>query len=162
LHLTDGERSTLAAIGKKLGKKALDEVASIVRPETILGWHRRLVAKKFNGSKNRRYPGRPRMDADIEELVVRFAKENKSWGYDRIAGALANLGHEVSPAFGHQSQQPKGFLGCSVSGTRITEVSRALVIYRDFDRGCPAFAGNFHPSSSGYPSSRSEKVTYFK
>ncbi len=83
-------------IGKQLGKKALEEVANIVRPETILGWHRRLVAKKFDGSKNRTYPGRPRIDADIEELVVRFAKENKSWGYDRIVGALANLGHKVS------------------------------------------------------------------
>ena len=96
LRLTDGERRTLAEIGKQLGKRALDDVASIVKPETILGWHRRLVAKKFDGSKNRQYPGRPRVDADIEELVVRLAKENKSWGYDRIAGALANLGHEVS------------------------------------------------------------------
>jgi len=96
LHLSDGERRTLSEIGKQLGKRALSEVASIVRPETILGWHRRLVAKKFDGSKNRQYPGRPRIDADIEELVVRLAKENKSWGYDRIAGALANLGHEVS------------------------------------------------------------------
>ena len=86
----------LAELGKRLGKQALDEVASIVNPDTILGWHRRLVAKKFDGSKNRQYPGRPRIDADIEELVVRLAKENKSWGYDRIAGALANLGHEVA------------------------------------------------------------------
>ena len=96
LRLTDGERRTLAEIGKQLGKRALDKVASIVKPETILGWHRRLVAKKFDGSKNRQYPGRPRVDADIEEMVVHLAKENKSWGYDRIAGALANLGHEVS------------------------------------------------------------------
>ena len=96
MRLTDGERRSLAELGKRLGKQALDEVASIVNPDTILGWHRRLVAKKFDGSKNRQYPGRPRVDADIEELVVRLAKENKSWGYDRIAGALANLGHEVA------------------------------------------------------------------
>lgn len=96
LRLTDGERRTLAEIGKRLGKQALQEVVSIVKPDTILGWHRKLVAKKFDGSKNRQYPGRPRVDADIEELVVRLAQENKSWGYDRIAGALANLGHEVS------------------------------------------------------------------
>ena len=96
LRLTDGERRTLAEIGKRLGKRALEEIVSIVKPDTILGWHRRLVAKKFDGSKNRQYPGRPRVDADIEELVVRLAQENKSWGYDRIAGALANLGHEVS------------------------------------------------------------------
>ncbi len=76
LRLTDGERRTLAEIGKKLGKKALEEVASIVRPETILAWHRRLVAKKFDGSKNRKYPGRPRIDEEVEELIVRLAKDN--------------------------------------------------------------------------------------
>ena len=54
------------------------------------------MAKKFDGSKNRQYPGRPRVDADIEELVVRLAQENKSWGYDPIAGALADLEHEGS------------------------------------------------------------------
>ena len=68
LHLTDDERRSLAELGKRLGKQALDEIASIVNPDTILGWHRRLVAKKFDSSKNRPYPGRPRIDADIEEL----------------------------------------------------------------------------------------------
>ncbi len=96
LRLTDGERRTLAEIGKQLGKQALEEVANIVRPETILGWHRKLVAKKFDGSKNRAYPGRPRIDEEIEKLIVRFATENRSWGYDRIAGAIANLGYGVS------------------------------------------------------------------
>jgi len=95
-RLNDGERRTLAEIGKKLGRRALAEVTSIVKPETILAWHRRLVARKFDGSKNREYPGRPSVDKDIEELVVRFARENRSWGYDRIVGALANLGHKVS------------------------------------------------------------------
>ena len=96
LSLADGERRTLAEIGKRLGKRALEEVASIVRPETILGWHRKLVARKFDGSKNRTYPGRPRVDEGIEELVVGIATENRSWGYDRIAGAMANLGYRVS------------------------------------------------------------------
>ena len=59
LRLTDGERRPLAEIGKQLGRRALEEVASIGRPETILGWHRKLVARKFDGSKNRAYPGRP-------------------------------------------------------------------------------------------------------
>ena len=85
LKLNDGERKTLAEIGKRLGRKALAEVASIVKPETILAWHRRLVAKKFDGSKKREDPGRPAIDEEIEELIVRFAKENRSWGYDRIA-----------------------------------------------------------------------------
>jgi len=95
VRLTDGERRSLAESGKRLGKQVLDEIASIVKPDTLLGWHRRLVAKKFDGSRSRKYPGRPRIDADIDELVLRLAEENKSWGYDRIAGALANLGHEV-------------------------------------------------------------------
>ena len=96
VKLSDGERRTLAEIGKRLGRKALTEVASIVRPETILAWHRRLVARKFDGSKKRSAPGRPAIDRAIEELVVRFATENRDWGYDRIAGALANLGHALS------------------------------------------------------------------
>jgi hypothetical protein len=66
LHLTDGERKTLAEIAKRLGKKALEEVANIVKPDTLLGWHRGLIAKKFDGSKNRHYPGRPRVDEEIE------------------------------------------------------------------------------------------------
>ena len=94
--LSDGERRTLASIGKRLGRQALAEIASIVRPETILAWHRRLVAKKFDGSKKRIYPGRPRVDQEIEQLIVRFASDNRDWGYDRVAGALANIGYAVS------------------------------------------------------------------
>ncbi len=93
--LDDSDRATLARIAKRLGLKALGELAAIVKPETIHGWHRKLVAKKFDGSANRK-PGRPRVAQQIEELVVRFAQENKTWGYDRIAGALANIGHEIS------------------------------------------------------------------
>ena len=96
VQLTDGERTTLAAFGKRLTKKALAEVMSVVKPETLLAWHRKLIAKKFDGSQHRRYPGRPRLDKEIEQLVVQFAQDNRSWGYDRIVGALANLGHEVS------------------------------------------------------------------
>ena len=96
VNLTDGERRSLAEIGKRLGRRALAEVASIVQPETTLAWHRRLVAKKFDGSANRNYPGRPRVDPDVEQLIVRLATDNRDWGYDRIVGALANLGHEVS------------------------------------------------------------------
>ena len=96
VRLTDGERKTLADIGQQLGKKALEEVATIVKPDTILAWHRRLVAKKFDGSTQRKAPGRPRIDQELEALIVRMAKENRSWGYDRIVGALANLGLTVS------------------------------------------------------------------
>src|SRR6266704_4491494 len=96
VQLTDAERQTLAAIGKKLGKQALEEVATIVKPATILAWHRKLVAQKFDGSTQRQSPGRPKIDPELEALVVRMAQENRSWGYDRIVGALANLGHTIS------------------------------------------------------------------
>ena len=96
LRLSDPERSTLAEIGKRLGRKGLAEVACVAKPETILAWYRRLIARKFDGSKHRAYPGRPRVGSELEALIVRMAQENKGWGYDRIAGALANLGHHVS------------------------------------------------------------------
>ncbi|MEJ2230286.1 MAG: helix-turn-helix domain-containing protein [Nitrospirales bacterium] len=96
VRLTDGERTTLAALGKRLGKQALAEVMSVVTPETLLAWHRRLIAKKFDGSQHRRYPGRPRCHQEIEDLVVQFAQENRTWGYDRIVGALKNVGYSVS------------------------------------------------------------------
>ena len=96
VQLSDGERKTLAELGKELGKKALAEVATIVTPETILAWHRKFMAKKFDASQQRKTPGRPRLDAALEALVVRLAQENRSWGYDRIAGALAPLGYTLS------------------------------------------------------------------
>jgi putative transposase len=95
-RLSDGERKTLAEIGQKLGRQALAEVATIVKPDPILAWHRTLVAKKFDGSQQRQSPGRPTIDQDLEALIVRIARENRSWGYDRIVGALANLGLTVS------------------------------------------------------------------
>ena len=96
VQLSDGERKTLAEIGSKLGKKALAEVAKIVKPDTILGWHRTLVAQKCDGTKQRRPLGRPKIDPDLEAFIVRMARENRSWGSDRIVGALANLGYTVS------------------------------------------------------------------
>ena len=92
LRLSNPERVTLAEIGKRMGRKALAQVACVAKPDTILGWYRRLVAAKFDGSKYRSYPGRPRISPEMEALIVRFARENPSWGYDRIAGALINLG----------------------------------------------------------------------
>ena len=95
LKLTDAERATLGEIGHRLGRKALAEVANVARPDTILAWYRKLVVRKFDGSKAHRSPGRPRIKAEVEQLIVRMAKENRDWGYDRIAGALSNLGHDV-------------------------------------------------------------------
>jgi transposase len=94
--LTDTERIRLAKIGKRLGLNALKDVAAIVKPETILTWYRKLVAAKFDGSKNRGSGGRPRVDDEVERLVLRMVEENPTWGYDRVSGALANLGHDIS------------------------------------------------------------------
>ena len=73
LRLSDCERSTLAEIAKRLGRKYLAEVACVAKPETILAWYRRLVARKFDGSKRRQHAGRSRIDAVIENLVIHFA-----------------------------------------------------------------------------------------
>jgi hypothetical protein len=96
LKLSDAERGALGEIGHRLGREALADIATVARPDTILGWYRKLVARKFDGSKARRYPGRPRIRREVEELIIRMAGENRDWGYDRIAGALANLGYEIS------------------------------------------------------------------
>src|SRR5450759_1365215 len=96
LRLSNPERVTLAEIGKRLGRKALREIACVAKPDTILAWYRRLIAQKFDGSKHRQYPGRPTVKSDVEALVVRMARENTGWGYDRIVGALGNLGHDLS------------------------------------------------------------------
>jgi hypothetical protein len=96
VRLSDGERETLAEIGQKLGKQALAEVASLVTLDTIFVWHHQLVAQKFDGSQQRKALGRPKIAAELEALVVRMAQENRSWGDDRIVGALAHLGDTVS------------------------------------------------------------------
>jgi len=96
LRLSDPERCTLAEIGKRLGRRGLKQVACTAKPDTILAWYRRLIARKFDGSRYRAYPGRPRVGPEVEALVVRFARENSDWGYDRIVDALANLGYHLS------------------------------------------------------------------
>jgi putative transposase len=88
LKLSDVERATLGEIGRRLGRKALAEVATVARPDAILAWYRKLVARKFDGSKARRGPGRPRITREVEQLIVRMASENRDWGYDRIAAGM--------------------------------------------------------------------------
>jgi transposase InsO family protein len=89
------QRRRLAAKAKTLGRRLLREAATIVTPQTLLAWHRKLIAQKYDGSKNRG-PGPPRTRDEIKNLIVRMATENRDWGYRRIQGALANLGHEVA------------------------------------------------------------------
>jgi len=94
--LTDAQRRRLAIKGKVMGRKALREITTIFTPDTILRWHRQLVARKWDYSNRRRPVGRPRFGKEIVELVLRIARENARWGYDRIQGALANLGYRIS------------------------------------------------------------------
>jgi hypothetical protein len=91
---TDTERRKLGALAKEIGIKALQELTPVVSPATLLRWHRQLVAQKWTFLERRR-PGRPRTPIDIEQLVVRMAHENPSWGYTRIHGALLNLDIKV-------------------------------------------------------------------
>ena len=95
LRLTDTERRRLAALAHPLGRKRLTEVATLATPDTLMRWYQRLVAQKFDGSKKRRPLGRPRVAEKVEQLVMRMAEENPSWGYRRMQGALANLGHGI-------------------------------------------------------------------
>jgi transposase InsO family protein len=94
--LNDDQRRRLAVKGKILGRKMSEELAGIVTPDTILRWHRELVARHWDFSERREQVGRPRVSKEVVEQVLRIARESPSWGYDRIQGALANLGHRVS------------------------------------------------------------------
>lgn len=95
--LNDDQRRRLAVKGKVLGRKVMEEIGCLFTPDTILRWHRQLVAQKWDHSdKREKKPGRPPISEEIVELVLKLARENPDWGYDRIEGALANLGHEIS------------------------------------------------------------------
>src|SRR5215218_10255795 len=94
IRFTDDQRRRLAARAKGLGRRALSQVATIVTPGTLLAWHRKLIARKYDGTASRG-PGRPRTKDQIESLVVQMAVENRDWGYTRILGALSNLGYNL-------------------------------------------------------------------
>ena len=94
LKLSDDDRRRLAVKAQALGREALAHIASVATPATLLRWYRHLIAAKYDGSKNRS-PGRPPTAKDIRELIVRVARENPTWGYTRLRGALKNLGHEL-------------------------------------------------------------------
>ena len=95
LLFTDVQRRRLAAKARKIGRKRLFEIGTLVTPDTLLRWYRRLIAKKYDGSQARR-AGRPKTAAEIERLILRMARDSPHWGYTRIRGALRNLGHEIA------------------------------------------------------------------
>src|SRR5882757_6601298 len=94
IRFTDVERRRLARKAQLLGRKVLNELETLVTPDTLLRWYRELIASKWNYS-HRRGPGRPRVMTAIADLIVKMAIENPAWGYTRIRGALDNLGHHV-------------------------------------------------------------------
>ncbi|MCH9727094.1 MAG: integrase core domain-containing protein [Planctomycetes bacterium] len=94
--LTDNQRRVLAVKSKSIGRKTLMELTTIVTPDTLLRWHHDLVAKKWDYSEKRKSVGRPHIRQVIVDLILKFAKENPTWGYNRIQGALANVGYKIS------------------------------------------------------------------
>jgi len=93
--LNDNQRMRLARLGQRLGRKVLADACPLFSPDTILGWHRRLVARKYDGSK-KRTPGRRRISEELEQLIVQIARKNKTWGSRRIKGQLKYLGYTIS------------------------------------------------------------------
>ena len=94
LRFTDQQRRRLAVRAKKVGRRGLSLIETLVTPDTLLRWYRQLIARKYDGSKNRRQ-GRPKTALEIHDLILTMARENPRWGYTRIRGALFNLGHEI-------------------------------------------------------------------
>ena len=95
LRFNDDQRRRLAVKAKGLTRRLVEEMSPMVTWETLLAWHRKLIAQKYDGSGHRG-PGRPRTAGEIEALVLRMAEENRDWGYRRIQGALCNLGHQMA------------------------------------------------------------------
>src|SRR5262245_49514049 len=95
LRFTDDQRRRLATKAKLVGRRLLNDIANIVTPDTLLAWHRKLIAEKYDGTA-KRGPGRPRTANEVENLVVRMAQDNRDWGYRRILGAISNLGHNLA------------------------------------------------------------------
>ena len=94
LRFTDHQRRRLAVKAKKVARKGLFQIGTLITPDTLLRWHRQLIARKYDGSKSR-LPGRPRTAINVQDLILMMAQENPRWGYTRIRGALFNLRHEV-------------------------------------------------------------------
>ena len=96
LRLTDTQRRRLAAKAKILGTRMLSQIATIVTPDTLLAWHRKLIAAKWTYKAKRL--GRPGVLKEIRKHIIRMAQGNPSWGYCRIQGALKHIGHRVAPS----------------------------------------------------------------
>ena len=116
IRLSLEDRRRLGAKGRAIGRKKLEEVATIARADTILGWFRELVAEKWTFPHKRR--GRPRMRMNVRELLVKIASENLTWGYTRLQGALKNLGFKVSRGTVANVLKENGIEGAPERGSR--------------------------------------------
>jgi len=94
--LSDKQRRRLAILGRRLGRKALSEICCVFSPDTILKWHRKLVAQKYDGSKHRSKFGRPRITDKLKQLIIDMAEDNKHLGCRKLHGYLKYLGIKVS------------------------------------------------------------------
>jgi len=131
LRFTDAQRRRLAAKGKALGRRVLNQLGGLVTPDTILRWYRELITNKYDGTARRR-SARSGTAASLHGLVVQFATENPTWGYTRLRGALGNLGHELgrntikriladhglTPAPKRGKTMPWKTIGCSPRSSR--------------------------------------------
>ena len=93
--LNDQQKMRLASKARRLTRKLLEETSILFTPDTILGWYRRLIAQKYDGSENCQNPGQPRISQEITDLVIRFKEENPHWGYTRIRDYIVYLGHKI-------------------------------------------------------------------
>jgi hypothetical protein len=137
IRFTDAERRRLARKAYALGRNVLNELETLVTPNALLRWHRQLVALKWNYLR-RRGPGRPRIMKTIADLILRMAHENPSWGYTRIRGALANLGHQVGRGTIANILREHG-IEPAPERDRHTRWSRLPVDGRHFDRWLQLF-----------------------
>ena len=93
--LNNHQRIRLAQKAKQLTRKLLEETTVLFTPDTILSWYRKLIAQKYDGSKNAKNPGRPKISKEITDLVLKFKHENPQWGYTRIKDYIVYLGYKI-------------------------------------------------------------------
>ena len=118
--LNDSQRRRLAILAKKLGRKALSDITCAFSPDTILMWHRKLVANKYDGSKNRSKFGRPRISDELKQMIIDMARDNKHLGGKTFHGYLKYLGIMVSPATINRILRAHGIEPCPDRPERTT------------------------------------------
>jgi hypothetical protein len=143
LQLSNAERATLGEIGHRLGRKVLGEVANVAQPDAILAWYRRLVARKFDGSKARRSPGRPRIKGEVAHLIVRIAKENGDWGYGPGLQDLRSDGRQC-PATPRSAPEPECLCGALVGERGVLVPKVILFGERSLRRVLREYVEHFH------------------